>query len=513
MTLTSTVIYVGTSALMHSYDYGHSWRRTSGFEPFIEKFKDESKEGKFLHDYSLATFGGRYNRKHNSIDFFAMHNRKDFQVWRAPLLGSTSSKPKLLHSHGKLGMVLPRVASLSTYAATTFTTYPFFLPNTCRLILDFEGSVPQIAVIDAIGKEIPNFELKSSKVLKRTGVVSWGRNPPRSLTDHKFNVQTGVRFKIRTNEEPFHLFAIHCKDYETTEVLEMEAQKMSNLLLSNEHPKVSNENGYYQKSHYDILESRTKKVDHDFWKGRQLKSVYMLDIEFVEKTLSGQIHHKLIKPISPRNQSHGNMGDDMIYLHADPKSQCIYPQLVDMSSHGMLESDKECALASKQFPYRLYINAFPLKYLDGSNGLSHSHDFFNNVKLYVAKSIDDKMKNMWRIPRKAGITDHGAFCPLGSLSNIFCRLTGQEFRFYGSHSLRTSEVLHTFHLNDIWLYLILVPYFIFLLCMVGASNLSQSDRYSKAFMALKILVVLATFITIVKNSKLSSGKRCIGCLN
>ena len=133
--------------------------------------------------------------------------------------------------------------------------------------------------------------------------VSWGRNPPRSLTDHKFNAQTGVRFKIRTNEEPFHLFAIHCKDYETTEVLEREAQKMSNLLLSNEHPKVSNEHGYYQKSHYDILESRTKKVDHDFWKGRQLKSVYTLDIEFVEKTLSGQVHHKLIKPISPRNQS------------------------------------------------------------------------------------------------------------------------------------------------------------------------------------------------------------------
>ena len=65
-----TTTCAGTSALMHSYDYGYSWRRTSGFEPFIEKYKDESEEGKLLHDYSLATFGGRYNRKHNSIDFF-----------------------------------------------------------------------------------------------------------------------------------------------------------------------------------------------------------------------------------------------------------------------------------------------------------------------------------------------------------------------------------------------------------------------------------------------------------
>ena len=211
----------------------------------------------------------------------------------------------------------------------------------------------------------------------------------------------------------------------------------------------------------------------------------------------------------PKNQS----GDSMIYFHADPKSQSIYPHIVDMSAHGMVQSDKECALASKHYPFRLYINAFPLKYLDGSNGLSHSHDFFNNVKLYVAKSIDDKLENMWRIPRKAGVTDYGAFCPLGRNSNIFCRLTGQEFRFYGRHSLRNSSVLHMFHLYDIWLYLILVPFFIFLLCMVGASNLSQNDRYAKAFMALKILLVLATIIAIIKNSNLSSGPRCIGCLH
>ena len=203
----------------------------------------------------------------------------------------------------------------------------------------------------------------------------------------------------------------------------------------------------------------------------------------------------------------------MIYFRADPKSQSIYPHMVDMSTHGMIESDKECALASKDYPFRLYINAFPLKQLDGANGLTHSHDFFNNVKLYVAKSIDDKLENMWRIPRKAGVTDYGAFCPLGSGGSLFCKLTGQEFRFYGRHSIRNSVVFHIFHLNDIWLYLILLPFFIFLLCMAGASNLNQSDRYTKAFMALKILLVLATFIAFVKNSNLSSGPRCIGCLH
>ena len=527
----------GTTAFMHSYDYGNTWRRTNGFEPFMSPGKADLKSD--YGDYVLDAFGGRYNRKRNSIDFFNMRFRTDFEIWPAPLLGNKANYLGNVINEGKKKVpehvALPRVASLSTIGLTIFTTYPILFPNKCDLYVDFESDnvVPKIGLIDRYGADLPKYRIHSSKINGITGKISWMNGATTTVENVNGKQKDDVmairlKFEIESSNA-FHLFAIHCKDVATNaRKRNMEDGKdFAEALLSNKYAIINKEEAYYQKSHREFLESHPskQKVNYEFWHGRIIKSIYMLDLEFINETKKGEIKHNVIKPLSRSSSSiydsnkeqNNRKNKPLLYMKHSNVSQLIYPHIVDASKDGLPKDDNLCGLdRNNQYPIRLFLNAYPLKYISGgvAGGLDHFHDYYNHVKLYMTKSLDDEHNSdIWKLPKKSAEKNPGYYCPAVDFDSSDwprCLMSFGFVRHYGIWNLRTGDTFRLMHLSYVWLYLLLVPWSIFFLCIICANNLSSVDRSKKIFLALRRLVMLALIILVMRNV---NSYRCVDCLH
>jgi len=206
-----------------------------------------------------------------------------------------------------------------------------------------------------------------------------------------------------------------------------------------------------------------------------------------------------------------------LYMKHSNVSQLIYPHIIDASKDGLPKDDNLCGLdRNNQYPIRLFLNAYPLKYISGgvAGGLDHFHDYYNHVKLYMTKSLDDEHNSdIWKLPKNQlkKIRDIIALqLILFHLIGLGCLMSFGFVRHSGIWNLRTGDTFRRMHLSYVWLYLLLVPWSIFFLCIICANNLSSVDRSKKIFLALRRLVMLALIILVMRNV---NSYRCVDCLH
>ena len=132
----------------------------------------------------------------------------------------------------------------------------------------------------------------------------------------------------------------------------------------------------------------------------------------------------------------------------------------------------------------------------------------------MTKSLDEEHNSdIWKLPKKSAEKNPGYYCPAVDFDSSDwprCLMSFGFVRHYGIWNLRTGDTFRLMHLSYVWLYLLLVPWSIFFLCIICANNLSSVDRSKKIFLALRRLVMLALIILVMRNV---NSYRCVDCLH
>jgi hypothetical protein len=470
----------GTSSLMHSYDLGASWRRTSGFRPWVNVNYTQMINSWFK-DYYYSTFGCGLSEDGKAIEVYIMKERRKLIVQRAPLLQSEKGHDRYR----------PRVAALKVRAGnpTSFITRKIKFGGRCELFVDFSGNPPQIAVLDSQEREMQAYALGASEIAEELGSVLWRTAKENGAT--RVLPKADV-VRLRVDGEGFELFSITCKAREKKgKMLKQAGEMYAQRLLENMEYRINRTHpNVYLTSTDDYLEYNKPFVFHEFWHGRRDRTIYTLDFHFIEKVVRGSIEFLLTRP---------EASSTVIYEF--PKdTHVIYPQLVNMNYYGGIGAERsslapsenggaKCASRGEgtiEFPLRLFVNAYPLRKLEGG-GFSHMHDFFNYVMLHVAKPGD---RTKWYVPREIAEKTRKSFCPGASMK---CILNFGAFKPSGVFNIRTAGALQQFYRSCIWLLLGMLPFFIFLLCIQPRAYTVQNKWCLKGLKAM----VFASFLSLV----------------
>ena len=477
----------GSSSLMHSYDHGASWRRTSGFNPFMAPSAEDMKSFGVLAEYVLAPFGARYNNVHNSIDYYNMRSRKNVEVWRAPLLGSVRAD---VYGGER---ILPRVAGVKipipilkeSKTTTTFETYPIMYHSQCVLHIDYEGAMPSVAILQTSGgSAVLGYESESSSISNKDGKITWSQKNTvqrRQRLPSKEQTNSGGGYILKFTGSGYTLFGLHCMSSVTHYQKKM-AEQYAQDLLANKVVHINISTDFYRVSHDQFLESKTQQVFHPFWYGRKQQAVYFLDTEMINAaTIQGDIlvQHLLARPSSGETVFEGSH-----------KEHAIYPHLVDILADKDI-NDKKCNVPGRQQAHGLWLfqNKYPAKYLSGA-GDDHKHDFYNFVTLHIATApLGNGSK--WMVPREVADKDYGFFCPD---KRWVCILSLQTFRTSGSWNVRTSWFFMQMYLWGGFLYVALIPHSVYSVCFACSRNMECGTKVSYLVFAVKMNFFIACLI-------------------
>ena len=487
----------GTTSLMHSYDMGVSWRRTSGFAPWFDvNYSEMINSG--LDDYYMDTFGCIVSTDRQSLHFFLTKARKELHIVQIPLLSGTKTPP-----FGKKKKYRPRVAALEIKKGemTVFETRKIKFGGRCELFLDFDESAPLVAVLDKEGKDMDAYNLESSEVNLETGKVSWKiKGSDKAFRSLSWLPDTDV-VKLRFKSNNLLLFAITCKTPKS-QSRRREVDAYTESLLHNWNNRINRTHpAIYKTSTFNFLDYNQPYTFHEYWYGRPDRTIYMLDFHFIESTLKGSINFRLIKP--------GRLTKPN---HIFPKvSGVIYPAIIDMGKESRYNYDSELVQSarhsclspsSKQqgYPLRLYLNMIPLSKIEGHGG-NHAHDFFNNVVLYVAnpQNLYD-----WFVPKETATRIREPFCVQLELKCPF-----GAFQPHGIFNIRTAHYFVVMYEKLIWVLLSILPMFIFLLCSWSRGNLVNNQYCAKSLNFMLVVSALA-FTWSLLSIERKSGRLHLG---
>ena len=529
-------MYGGSSSLVHSYDHGASWKRTSLFEPYMAPSEEELENYGVLRDYLLEPFGAIYNAKENSIDYYNLKERKNVEIWRATLLGTK----KALNSPRLAGITIPPINKI------TFQTYPINFYSQCILYIDYEGTMPQVSLLDINGGQdaciitntcaVNGYELQNSHISTIDGKVSWSQSntiqkrkqlPSRrknstgyilqfSGTDYtlyhvycKSKLDSNPSHPSNSNNNPNNNPSSHNPSHSKASFKASKAEEYAQQLLRDKIVHLNPSKNYYRKSHAS-KKNKNEIIFHPFWIGRNIQSIYFLDDDMINKESiqGGVVSLSLARPSTIQ----------LVYKGI-AETHAVYPVIVDITPGNALALEIDTAniaptkrTATKKLKacknnnqgnsdnsdnhnqnrdennIWLFQNMYPEAKLNGG-GHDHAHDYYNFVSLYVSeKPLHNNSK--WSVPKVVADVQYKNFC------------AGQDWNCvlgFGLHSFREDALTHMLtiaYLDSLFLYAALIPFIVYGTCFGCSKNLQSGEKLNYIIFALKVNLLISFFIMV-----------------
>jgi hypothetical protein len=397
--------------LMHSYDYGSSWRRTSGWGPWIPNAISSrgavmegalaSKLGRhdvmFVTAMPSATGTAAAGPRAHGIDVVVNVNRSRLEMWSTPLPSSTASADAPSRLTPSLTHIRPRSSS-----KLVFTTKRLHAFSSCELSLDYSqmeargGSVhkaPEVEVMHMSG-----FAASQSRV-DAAGAVTWVRaaklgreeaSAPHTdkLLPSRPRVGQQLRLVLHSGTR---LHAIHCRRKASAAGAAVR-EKLALSMLQQGMPWLGPGESYGDSDFGGVASVPEEgsgvgaNVRHAYWAGRETASVFTLDTSFVDKVERGHMVHELV-PIRPQAVAP--------LAQLDARRETItYPTLIVHPGCGPMMPQ-----------YWLFINAMPRKKVrriemlnDVSDGEDQLHQLFMFLQLRLAHTLEGSPQ--WLVPQE-----------------------------------------------------------------------------------------------------------------